>query len=89
MLDEVYRKALALKIVEVTEACPGDCGKEEKIEFIKSQFPDFKPDEITKKLKGVKHQNIRTAPAKNQSNALSLIFGQDAIKIKEIIRIEK
>jgi hypothetical protein len=54
LLDEVYRKALALKIVEVTEACPGDCGKEEKIEFIKSQFPDFKPDEITKKLKGVK-----------------------------------
>ncbi len=54
LLDEVYRKALALKIVEVTESCPGDCGKEENIEFIKNQFPDFKPEEIPKKLKEVK-----------------------------------
>ncbi len=31
LLDEVYRKALAIKIVNSVEACPGDCGNEYKI----------------------------------------------------------
>ncbi len=53
LLDEVYRKALALKIVEVADACPGNCGNEEKIEFIKNQFPNFKLDEIVKNLKEI------------------------------------
>lgn len=53
LLDEVYRKALAIKIVEVTDACPGNCGNEEKIEFIRKQFPSFKLDDIVKKLKEV------------------------------------
>lgn len=53
MLDEVYRKALAIKIVEAADACPGNCGNEEKIEFIKSQFPKFKLDEIVKKFKEI------------------------------------
>lgn len=53
LLDEVYRKALAIKIVEVTEACPGNCGNEEKIEFIRKQFPSFKLEDIAKKLKEV------------------------------------
>ena len=53
LLDEVYRKALAIKIVEVTDACPGNCGNEEKIEFIKKQFPSFKLEEIVKKLKEI------------------------------------
>ena len=53
MLDEVYRKVLAIKIVEATDACPGNCGNEEKIEFIKSQFPKFKLDEIVNKFKEI------------------------------------
>lgn len=53
LLDEVYRKALAIKIVEVSDACPGNCGNEEKIDFIKTQFPKFKLDEIVKKFKEI------------------------------------
>lgn len=53
LLDEVYRKALAMKIVEVADACPGNCGNEEKIEFIKTQFPKFKLDEIIKRFKEI------------------------------------
>ena len=53
LLDEVYRKALAIKIVEVSDACPGNCGNEEKIEFIRTQFPKFKLEEIVKKFKEI------------------------------------
>lgn len=53
LLDEVYRKALAIKIVEVSDACPGNCGNEEKIDFIKTQFPKFKRDEIVNKFKEI------------------------------------
>lgn len=53
LLDEVYRKALAIKIVEVADACPGNCGSEEKIDFIKTQFPKFKLDEIVNKFKEI------------------------------------
>jgi DNA-binding FrmR family transcriptional regulator len=53
LLDEVYRKALAIKIVEVVDACPGNCGNEEKIDFIRTQFPKLKMDEILKKLKEI------------------------------------
>lgn len=53
LLDEVYRKALAIKIVEVADACPGNCGNEEKIDFIRTQFPKFKMDEILKKFKEI------------------------------------
>ena len=41
LLDEVYRKTLAIKISETVEACPGNCGNEERIEFIRKQFPDL------------------------------------------------
>jgi CsoR family transcriptional regulator, copper-sensing transcriptional repressor len=53
LLDEVYRKALAMKIAEVSDACPGDCGNEEKIEFIRTQFPKFELDEIIKMYKDI------------------------------------
>ena len=51
LLDEVYRKALAIKIVEAANACPGNCGNEEKIEFLRTEFPQFKLDDIVHKLK--------------------------------------
>ncbi len=53
LLDEVYRKALAIKIVETVNACPGNCGNEDKIEFIRRQFPSFSLDELTQKMKEI------------------------------------
>lgn len=61
LLDEVYRKALAIRIVEVVNACPGNCGNEDKIEFIRKQFPTFTLDELTQKMKEISRleENIR------------------------------
>ncbi len=61
LLDEVYRKALAIKIVETINACPGNCGNEDKIEFIRRQFPAFTLDELTQKMKEISRleENIR------------------------------
>ena len=38
LLDEVYRKALAIGIVKAVDSCPGNCGNEEKIEYLKKSF---------------------------------------------------
>ncbi len=51
LLDEVYRKALALKIVETVEACPGNCGNEDKIEFLRKQFPELELKDLTEKMR--------------------------------------
>ena len=53
LLDEVYRKALAIKISETVEACPGNCGNEDRIEFIRQQFPDLELDSLTQKMKEI------------------------------------
>ena len=53
LLDEVYRKALAIKIVNTVDACPGNCGNEDKIEYIRQQFPSFKLDELTGKMQEI------------------------------------
>ncbi len=53
LLDEVFRKALAARIVEVVDACPGDCGNEDTIESIRVQFPTLKFDELSRKLKDI------------------------------------
>lgn len=53
LLDEVYRKALAITIVETMDACPGNCGNEDRIEFIRKQFPNFKMDDLSKKMKEI------------------------------------
>ena len=53
LLDEVYRKTLAIKISETVEACPGNCGNEERIEFIRKQFPDLELDSLTEKMKEI------------------------------------
>ncbi|GHB87591.1 hypothetical protein GCM10007390_49410 [Persicitalea jodogahamensis] len=53
LLDEVFRKALAARIVEGADACPGDCGNEEMIESIRIQFPTLKFDELGRKLKEI------------------------------------
>jgi len=53
LLDEVFRKSLAIKIVETVDACPGNCGKEEKIEHLLKEFPDLSLDELTDKMKEI------------------------------------
>ena len=53
LLDEIYRKALALKIVETVEACPGNCGNEDNIEFLRKQFPELGLDDLTEKMREI------------------------------------
>ena len=59
LLDEVFRKGLALKLVEVMNACPGNCQEAEKIDFLKKKFPDLTLDEIAVKIKEVDGINER------------------------------
>jgi CsoR family transcriptional regulator, copper-sensing transcriptional repressor len=51
--DEVYRKTLALKIVETVEECPGNCGNEEKIESLRRQFPSLELKDLSSKMKEI------------------------------------
>lgn len=53
LLDEVFRKTLAIKIAEALETCPGNCGQEEKIAIIRNQFPDLGLYELTDKMKEI------------------------------------
>ena len=53
LLDEVYRKALAIGIVKAIDSCPGNCGNEEKIEYLKNTFPHLALSELTDKLKEI------------------------------------
>lgn len=53
LLEEVYRKTLALTIVETIDACPGNCGNEERIEFIRKQFPDLEIGDLSQKMKEI------------------------------------
>lgn len=59
LLDEVFRKGLALKLVEVMNACPGNCQEVDKIDFLKKKFPDIGLDELTQKMKEVDEINAR------------------------------
>lgn len=68
LLDDVYRKALAIKIVEVTEACPGNCGNENRIEFIKCQFPNFELDDLAVRLKEIQAIEQRLAQFNSEKN---------------------
>ncbi|AMC11779.1 hypothetical protein Lupro_11085 [Lutibacter profundi] len=53
LLDEVYRKALAIGIVKAVDSCPGDCGSEDKIEYLKNEFPTIALTDLTDKLKEI------------------------------------
>nr|WP_027066374.1 metal-sensing transcriptional repressor [Maribacter sp. Hel_I_7] len=58
LLDEVYRKALAIGIVKAFDSCPGDCGNEDKIAYLKNEFPNIELSDLTNKLKEI--QTIET-----------------------------
>jgi DNA-binding FrmR family transcriptional regulator len=53
LLDEVFRKSLALKLVQVMNACPGNCQDADKIEYMKQQFPMLEFDQLTTNLKEI------------------------------------
>lgn len=53
LMDEVFRKSLALKLVKVMNTCPGNCQDAEKIEYLKDQFPMLEFDELTSKIKEI------------------------------------
>ncbi len=53
LLDEVFRKSLALKLVQVMNACPGDCQDAEKIEYMKKEFPMLEFDQLTTNMKEI------------------------------------
>lgn len=53
LLDEVFRKTLAMKIAGALERCPGNCGQEEKIAIIRNQFPELGLYELTDKMKEI------------------------------------
>jgi CsoR family transcriptional regulator, copper-sensing transcriptional repressor len=66
LLDEVFRKGLALKLVEVMNACPGNCQEFEKIAFLQRKFPELGLDEITEKMKEVDEINLRMNKGKDK-----------------------
>ena len=53
LLDEVYRKALAIGIVNAVDSCPGNCGNEDKIDYLKREFPNLELSDLTDKLKEI------------------------------------
>jgi len=53
LLDEVYRKALAIGIVNAVDSCPGNCGNEDKIASLKNEFPNLALTDLTNKLKEI------------------------------------
>lgn len=57
LLDEVFRKTLAIQIVKTLEACPGDCGNEERFEAFRQQFPDLKLEELAEKMEEINSLN--------------------------------
>ena len=67
LLDEVFRKSLALKLVEVINTCPGNCQDAEKIEYIKKQFPTLGLDELSSKIKEINAIEKRLEEYKKKS----------------------
>lgn len=61
LLDEVFRKSLALKLVQVMNACPGDCPDAQKIELLKDQFPILQDGELGAKIKEIHEIGDRLA----------------------------
>lgn len=61
LLDEVFRKSLALKLVKVMNACPGNCPDAQKIELLQQQFPLIEDNELTRKMKEINDIGERLA----------------------------
>jgi DNA-binding FrmR family transcriptional regulator len=61
LLDEVFRKGLALQLVGVVGACPGDCQDAERIEQLRQQFPNLTENELTQKMQELREIGRRLA----------------------------
>ena len=61
LLDEVFRKSLALKLVQVMNACPGNCPDAQKIELLQQQFPILQQGELGTKIKEIHEIGDRLA----------------------------
>lgn len=59
LLNEAYRKSLALKIVETVDACPGNCGNEDHIELLRREFPIIGKENLTQKMKEIAEVKAR------------------------------
>ncbi len=66
LLDEVFRKGLALQLSDVIKACAGNCQDAEKIAFLQEKFSQLELGEITGRMKEVEGINERMK--KNNSN---------------------
>ena len=51
LLDEVFRKGLAWQIVDVVDACPGDCQDARRIEELRREFPNLTEAELIHKMR--------------------------------------
>jgi CsoR family transcriptional regulator, copper-sensing transcriptional repressor len=68
LLDEVFRRSLALQLVDVMNACPGNCQDADKIAFLQQKFPSLGHDEITEKISEVREINTRMKKNKLKPN---------------------
>ncbi len=55
LIDDVFRKNLALKLVNTIDACPGGgvCPYAEKIEYLRNNFPTLRLEELPSKIKEI------------------------------------
>ncbi|GAA4450640.1 hypothetical protein GCM10023189_11570 [Nibrella saemangeumensis] len=72
LMDEVVRKDLALRIVDLKNACPGNCPDAENIESVRQEFPYLKPEELIDTINEVDQIRERLARynARNQQKSL-------------------
>lgn len=61
LLDEVFRKGLALQLVDVVGACPGDCQDAGRIEQLRQQFPNLSECELTQRMRELREIGGRLA----------------------------
>ena len=57
LLDEVFRKIIAVQLAKTLDSCPGDCGNEERLEAYRWQLLELKPEELAGKVEEVCSQN--------------------------------
>lgn len=57
LLDEVFRKTLAIKLVQALNSCPGNCGNEEKLETLRQAFPELDLEDLSDKMTEVQALN--------------------------------
>ena len=51
LLNEVFRKTLAIQIAKILNSCPGDCGNEGRLEAFRRKLPELKQEELVVKWK--------------------------------------